>query len=295
MPPESMQVRDQLNRILASEGFTNSDRLSRFLRYVVERSLSGEAGQLKEYVIGREVFDRNEDYDPRLDSIVRVEAGRLRSKIDEYYNGPGREDDVVIQLRRDSYAPSFELRTTPSTVVAQPSDGVNPPVIAPRRWRLGFGVAAAMHVLAAVVVWRAGFWATGARPASPHTIAVLPFSNHTAVPADEMLAARITEGVTAELARLGTVGVVSHTSALQFAGVRRPLREIAQALDATLILEGTVSNDGGQVRVQVRLVDGTRDRKVWVEDYVGQAAEPKELERRIAQGASAAATRPRDR
>lgn len=281
--------------MLASAGFAGSDRLSRFLRYVVERALDGEAGQLKEYVIGREVFDRNEDYDPRLDSIVRVEAGRLRSKIDEYYNGPGRESDVVIQFRRGSYAPSFEVRTTASSGLVQPSDRVNPPAAAPRRWRLRLGVAAAVLVLAAVVVWRAGIWATGARLVPAETVAVLPFSNHTAIPADEMLAAKITEGVTGELARLGTVGVVSHTSALQFAGARRPLREIAQALDATLILEGSVSNDSGRVRVQVRLVDGTRDRKFWVEDFVGQAAAPEELERRIAQGASAAATRTRDR
>ena len=73
-----------------------------------ERTIAGEGDQLKEYVIGRAVFDRGDDYDPRIDSIVRVEAGRLRSKVDEYYSGPGRGDGILIKLQRGSYAPTFE-------------------------------------------------------------------------------------------------------------------------------------------------------------------------------------------
>ena len=71
----------QLDRILASDVFANADRMSRFLRFVVERALAGESDQLKEYVVGIEVFGRDDRYDPRLDSIVRVEARRLRTKI----------------------------------------------------------------------------------------------------------------------------------------------------------------------------------------------------------------------
>jgi adenylate cyclase len=286
MQPSPDQIRAQLDRMLASAGFASTDRLSRFLRYVVERALSGEAGQLKEYVIGREVFDRNEDYDPRLDSIVRVEAGRLRSKIDEYYNGAGRGDGVIIQLRRGSYAPVFELPNTPA--ISGPSEPAQRGV-STGRWRLGIGVIAATLVVAAIVVWRTGIWATAERPAPTQTIAVLPFASYSGDQAEQLLAARLTDAVTGELARIGTLGVVSHTSALQFSGVRRPLREIAKALDATLILEGTVSGEPGRVRVQVRLVDGTRDRKYWVEDFEGTAADLPDLQRRIARAAAAAA------
>jgi len=73
-------VREQMSRILGSPGFQNSERLSRFLRFAVEAKLRGEGEKIKEYLIGREVFDRNEDYDPRLDPIVRVEARRLLQK-----------------------------------------------------------------------------------------------------------------------------------------------------------------------------------------------------------------------
>lgn len=297
MVPTAEQIRSQLDRILQSQGFVGAERVSRFLRYVVQQSLAGEADRLKEYVIGVEVFDRSEQYDPRVDSIVRVEARRLRTKIDEYYSGPGRADDVIIQLRRGSYAPVFELRqrasATDTPAVAQ---GV--PARANRigsRWRLGLGVLAAVLVVAAVVLWRAGIWATAERPTPSQTIAVLPFRHYSADSAERLLAERITDGVTSELARLGTLGVVSHTSALQFAGARKPLREIAQTLGADIILEGNVVIANGELRVQARLVDASIDQKFWVEDFTITSAGAVDVQRRIAQAASAAAAKRRDR
>lgn len=274
------QIRGQLERILASAGFTSADRAARFLRYVVERTLAGEGDQLKEYVIGLEVFDRGQDYDPRVDSIVRVEAGRLRSKVDEYYAGAGRTDDILIQLRRGGYAPTFDRRTLEAAVER--------PVSSSRR-RLGIGLVAAAIVILAVVAWRGGIWATVERQPPAQAIAVLPFTSYSTDSAGQMLAARVTDGVTSELARLGTLGVVSHTSALQFAGARRPLREIAQALNAQIILEGSVRDEAGRISIQVRLVDAAVDRKFWVQDFAGTASEIPELQRQIAKGASDAA------
>jgi adenylate cyclase len=292
MDPTSEQTRAQLERILASAGFATTDRLSRFLRYVVERSLAGEADQLKEYVIGRDVFDRDEQYDPRLDSIVRVEAGRLRTKLDEYYNGPGRADALVIHLRRGSYAPVFESRQPASQDDSIPAREPARPPVRRSRWRLGVGLLAATFGIAAVLVWRAGIWATAERPAPTHTIAVLPFSNYSSDPSEPLLTARLTDGVTGELARLRTLGVVSHTSAQQYAGARKPLREIARALDADLILEGTVTREGERLRIQVRLVDATIDRKLWVEDFSGTASELPDVQRQIARAVTAAALGP---
>ena len=81
-PIPGPDVRAELDRILASKGFATAGRLSKLLRYVVEKTLAGETDQLKEYAVGIEVFERDDKYDPRLDSIVRVEAGRLRTKLD---------------------------------------------------------------------------------------------------------------------------------------------------------------------------------------------------------------------
>ncbi len=106
------EIRSQLERILRSRAFIQSHRIRRFLQFIVEESLLGQPHRLKEYLIGLEVFDRRDAFDPRVDSIVRVEARRLRHKLEEYYRTEGREDLIRITLRKGSYVPIFEPRTS---------------------------------------------------------------------------------------------------------------------------------------------------------------------------------------
>jgi tetratricopeptide (TPR) repeat protein len=106
------EIRAQLDLILRSRAFIQSHRIRRFLQFVVEESLLGQPHRLKEYLIGLEVFDRREAFDPRVDSIVRVEARRLRYKLEEYYRTEGREDSVRVVLRKGSYVPIFEYRSS---------------------------------------------------------------------------------------------------------------------------------------------------------------------------------------
>jgi tetratricopeptide (TPR) repeat protein len=110
------EIRSQLDLILRSRAFIQSHRIRRFLQFVVEESLLGQPHRLKEYLIGLEVFDRREAFDPRVDSIVRVEARRLRYKLEEYYRSEGREDGIRIVLRKGSYVPIFEYRSTANGV-----------------------------------------------------------------------------------------------------------------------------------------------------------------------------------
>src|SRR3954463_7457195 len=110
-------VRRAVDKVAASTVFADSQRMERFLRFAVEETLQGNGGRLKEIVIGSEVFDRGADYDPRLDPIVRVEARRLRAKIEEYYEGPGRGDSVRITMPKGGYVPVFE-ETEPVVVAA---------------------------------------------------------------------------------------------------------------------------------------------------------------------------------
>src|SRR5712671_5937975 len=105
-------IKTELDQILRSRAFIQSHRIRRFLQFIVEESLLGQPHRLKEYLIGLEVFDRREAFDPRVDSIVRVEARRLRYKIEEYYRTEGREDSVRIVLRKGSYVPIFEYRSS---------------------------------------------------------------------------------------------------------------------------------------------------------------------------------------
>jgi hypothetical protein len=108
--PET-EVRQQVQRILASDIFRRSARMERFLTLAVDRALTGHPEALKEYALGRDVFNRGEDYDPRVDSIVRVEAQRLRRKLREYYNSSGKNDRVIVDFHAGSYVPSFRYRS----------------------------------------------------------------------------------------------------------------------------------------------------------------------------------------
>jgi len=126
------QVRAQRDRILASKGFSGSGRQSAFLEYVVNEALEGRADRLKEFTLGIEVFEKDESFDPSVDSIVRVEATRLRSKLSEYYVGEGQGDPVRIGIPKGHYVPVFLLADVPKT-----ERGL------PHNWRLWVGLAVA--------------------------------------------------------------------------------------------------------------------------------------------------------
>ena len=103
------RIIDQLNRILASTAFARSNRLQRFLRFVVRETLANREERLKEYTIALDVFERNDSFDPQTSSIVRVEASRLRGKLDLYNATDGRDDPVLISLPTGAYVPVFQL------------------------------------------------------------------------------------------------------------------------------------------------------------------------------------------
>jgi hypothetical protein len=105
--PTQEEKRLQLERILNSQAFHGAEILKSFLRFVVGKSLEGLDSEVKEYTIAMEVFARSENYDPRIDSLVRVQATRLRSKLEEYYASQGKNDRVHINLPKGHYIPAF--------------------------------------------------------------------------------------------------------------------------------------------------------------------------------------------
>src|SRR5215467_11270147 len=104
---EPQVVRRQLERVLESPGFSRNERLSRFLRFVVEGHLDGKDHELKESVIAVEVFGRGPGFDSRLDPVVRTEAIRLRARLSGYYSKDGKADSLVIEIPKGGYIPRF--------------------------------------------------------------------------------------------------------------------------------------------------------------------------------------------
>ena len=112
-----------VRKIVSSRAMARSERLARFLEFTVSETMAGNAGQIKEFVVGVEVFGRTRDYDPRLDPIVRVEARRLRMKLRKYYDTEGRDDRIRIEYPKGSYVPAI----SPFRPEDQPADASGEP------------------------------------------------------------------------------------------------------------------------------------------------------------------------
>lgn len=157
------RVRAQLDRILASAAFADAERASSFLRFVVLRALSGRAGEVKESVIAVEAMGRNTSFDSKSDPIVRVEARRLRDRLDSFYRREGAEDAIVISLPKGGYVPEFSERQ-PATVAPKRRSSV----VSHAGWTL-FGLAAA------VLIWI--YFHKASDPTVTFRLSILPPGN----------------------------------------------------------------------------------------------------------------------
>jgi hypothetical protein len=250
-------VRNQLANILASESFSRSDRSSRFLRFIVEHVLDGRTEPLKEYVIGVEVFDKDESFDPRVDAIVRVEAGRLRTKVKEYYGEEGRSDPVRIELAKRGYVPEFRYllsevgdsrSSEPQRSVEASKNLLRPSLKKIRRpW---YALAAGIVIL--LLVGGVYLW-TGSQPYKVEpdaegpqgaplqppkfSVAVLPLKNLSRDSAEEYFSDAMTDALITSLAKINPMQVTSMTSAMHFKGADEPISKIARELNVGHIVE----------------------------------------------------------
>ena len=184
-----MDVRAQLERLVASPDFDASARARRFLSYVVEETLEGRADRIKAYSIGMEVFGRDETFDAQSDPAVRIEAGRLRRALAHYYLVAGLSDPVIIDIPKGAYIPHFAWHTSRAAdAPARPAPAAPPiDVPPPQRWKPWLVVVpvvvALLALLGGLVLW--GPWREGASrvpqapaafsPGGP-TLVVMPFT-----------------------------------------------------------------------------------------------------------------------
>jgi TolB-like protein/Flp pilus assembly protein TadD len=236
-------VREQLERVLSSATFARSERVSKLLRFLVERRLEGKENELKESIIGVEVFGRAPDYNPKIDSTVRTEAARLRARLSRYYAAEGGRDEIVIELPKGGYVPSF------GRSAVEPATGGG------RRW-----VAAAAGL--ATLVAAAGVWWAMHRHA-PIRIAVLPLLNVSQDTASDYLADGLTSEIISDLAMIEGLAVRSQTSSFALKGKTRNVGEAASLLHADYILEGSVLRTGQELRINTQFVRAADDVPVW--------------------------------
>ncbi len=235
MPDETSDqdaVRSQLERILASPDFSGAARLSAFLRFVVEEALAGRANLLKGYAVGLEVFGRDESFDPQTDPVVRVEAGRLRRRLREYYLTTGREDPIHIEIPRGTYAPIIRSRDDQPTEPSAPVEA------------------------------RAS---EDTRPGP--SVAVMPFQNYSADLNDQFFADGLTEETIANLCRFKDLFVFSRTTTGNMAKRGVNVSELHEKLGADFVVEGSVRKTADAVRVTIQLIDASTDGHVMAEQF----------------------------
>ncbi len=154
---EREQNLSQIDRLTNSHVLHGSESLCKLLRYLARHALDHPGTPIKEYQIATEVFGRSADFDPQLDSMVRVQAGRLRIKLSEYYASDGAEDPIVVELPKGTYVLAFHHR---SAMPARPSAAGNgtaghsaPETAAPQRnWIIAIASLTFLLVVAAVVI-----------------------------------------------------------------------------------------------------------------------------------------------
>jgi TolB-like protein/Flp pilus assembly protein TadD len=251
-------VRKQLDRILSSAGFVRNERLSGFLRFIVQGHLEGKSGEIKESVVGVEVFGRAPGYDTRSDSVVRTEAAKLRTRLNEYYAG-APSDPVVIELPKGGYTPVFHDREAPPEIAATASAGA-----LPRRgkWRWVLAAFACATLLLAAIGLRR---LTG--QSAPIPIAVLPLVNLSQDASNDYFADGLTGEIIRNLSIIEGLAVRSQTSSFAFKGNRQNVREAGRQLAADYILEGTVLRAGQQLRITAQLVRVRDDFAMWSGRY----------------------------
>jgi len=275
-------VRQQLDRILSDSSFSGAARRSRLLRYLVEQALGDRSEALKESVIATEVFERPPDYDPQVDSVVRVEVGRLRSRLGEYYAKAATEFPVRIEIPKGGYRPIFLFPESTSEIAAEPPRGKGGRRSIRRSWKsVAAGAAAIVAIVTAFAVWRARTFA----PSAPVAVAVMPFLNLSGDAADDYLGDGISEELTETLSEFNDLRVVARTSAFQYKGKTADAREIGRNLRVGAMLEGSVARRSGQFHVVAQLIRTSDGYHLWSHAYDATLAELPAVEAGIARAA----------
>lgn len=238
-PFSGQAITEQLNKILSSDDFQASDRLKRLLEFLVTETLEGRGGDLKAYTIALAVFGRDPSFDPQVDPTVRVEAGKLRSKLERYYYF-NQSDPIRIDVPKGRYIPSF---TPNSGGVAQP--GLEAKNIPPR--------------------------GSDTVPNTP-SVAVLPFVNIGNNKTIEFFTEGLTEEITVGLTRFEDLLVASSYSSRQFKLSTSDINEIARLLGVRFVVHGSVQIDNQAIRVFAALTDASSGANLWAEKFEGHLA-----------------------
>jgi TolB-like protein/Tfp pilus assembly protein PilF len=225
-------VLNQLNHILSSDLFTRSNVLSSFLKFIVEETVNGNTSDLKEYTIAVNGLGRSDDFNPQIDAIVRIHAGRLRRLLNEYYMGPGKTDLVKIEVVKGTYVPVFRANAINKTneIVTE----IQKPI---------------QHSRTRI------------------TIAVLPFRNLCSDGEYQFFVDGFGEELTRIFSTNKDVAVIAHHSTRKYAINHEDVRIIGANLGAHYLINGSVKRSNTKIQISVGLIESLNGTLIWSKKY----------------------------
>lgn len=229
------EILEGLSRILSSDLFTRSFVLSNFLKFIVEETLEGRRDGLKEYTIGVSALGKPDDFNPQSDAIVRIHAGRLRRLLNEYYLGPGKDEPIVIEVIKGTYAPVFRANI-PKKPDSKPTE---------------------KPTTASATISR-----------SKLTLAVLPFRNLCAENEYQFFVDGFGEELTRIFSSFADIDIVSHHSTRRYASEPTDMRIIGNELGAHYLISGSVRRSTEKIRVSIGLTETLNGVQIWSKDYI---------------------------
>jgi len=275
-------VRSHLKEVLASPAFEGATRARQFLELVVEHALAARYDDLRERMIGAEMFGRPVNYDTANDAVVRVKATEVRRKLAQYYQERKEFSPVRITLPSGSYEPKFsweppvEPASSATTAIASAPEpapagqsfrAVQSKMVSPIKKRLLIVSVPPLLALMALGLYISRGTQSKA-PGGIHFVAVLPLQNLSGDPQQEYFADAMTEELISELGQVAALRVISRTSAMTYKGSKKTLPEIAHELGVDAVVEGSVLRDKNQVRITAQLIDARTDQHIWAKEYI---------------------------
>jgi adenylate cyclase len=266
---DTRSVQLQLEKVLASPAFRASPRRREFLRYIVEQNAAGRIGNLKGYSIAVSVYGRAATFDPRLDPLIRIEAGRLRAELEAYYRTEGRNDAVIIDIPKGANVPRYSWRPSaitedsesepPEVMEIQPG-----PVIRHRRW-MSAGIAGAIGALVLGFLVLSPSEVPLRSEAKLASVSVLPFEVENGDQSQSYFASGLSQELALRLFQFPALTVTPPSSMPpRQAGAEIPVRH---SIGTKVFVEGSVFRGPDSVRVTARLVETASGQLLWAESF----------------------------
>ena len=279
-----------LKSVLGSQIFSDMPRLRRFLEYIVTETIAGNGGRLKGVVIACDVFDKTDPDEAQSTTIVRVEAGRLRRRLSDYYRDEGKNDPVRISIPKGGYVAAFKEVATnaPESTKQVAKTELDRPWS--RTKIFSFVLVLLLSLVTIVIAWNTYTSSADEQSqalipglvSSKPIIAVLPFRNMVDDDQNESIAYGLTEDIITDLGGLASLEVIAMTSVLAFKDLDIKPPEISAKLGANYILNGSVRGFPPDLRITAQLYDAINGMQAWSARFDRQMTSELDLQDELA-------------